>query len=316
MTVPVRVDVEVGSPEWHAERRRGITASEIPIILGIAPWGSPFNLYWAKRGLDVDEPDNDAMEWGHELEDVILRRFARKHPEFHVTPGGLYRHGGNPRWMATPDGIAYDTENVVTMNDGVTRRAPSHVPVAVVQVKTAGSREEWGEEGTDQIPPYYLAQVRWEMHVMGVDTAFVPVLFNGRTYREYIVKQDDVDVALMVREAEAFWQRIQDGNPPDVDWRPATTLALKKLHPDVEDTEVELPADLIRQWQAADEQIREAKRAKDEAENRIRDLLGKAARGTVNGRKVATRSVYDVRERVMPATTVNRLTITRKDLDA
>src|SRR5690606_39876597 len=168
------------------------------------------------------------------------------HPEFHVTPGGLYRHGGNPRWMATPDGIAYDTENVVTMNDGVTRRAPSHVPVAVVQVKTAGSREEWGEEGTDQIPPYYPAQVSWEMHVMCDDTAFMPVLFNGRTYREYIVKQDDVDVALMVREAEAFRQRIQDGNPPDVDWRPATTLALKKLHPDVEDRDVEIPADLIQ----------------------------------------------------------------------
>jgi len=304
VTVPVRVDVEVGSPEWHAERRRGITASEIPIILGIAPWGSPFNLYWAKRGLDVDEPDNDAMEWGHELEDVILRRFAREHPEFHVTPGGLYRHGGNPRWMATPDGIVYEGD------------PESGEPVAAVQVKTAGSREEWGEEGTDQIPPYYLAQVRWEMHVMGVDTAFVPVLFNGRTYREYIVKQDDVDVALMVQEAEAFWQRIQDGNPPDVDWRPATTIALKKLHPDVEDTEVELPADLIRQWQAADEQIREAKRAKDEAENRIRDLLGKAARGTVNGRKVVSRSVYSTREYVVPAQTRERFTITRKDLDA
>lgn len=304
MTKPVRVDIEIGSPGWYAERRKGITASEIPIILGLAPWGSPFNLYWAKQGLDVDEPDNDAMAWGNELEDVILRRFAREHPEFHVTPGGLYRHGGNPRWMATPDGLAYEGD------------PESGEPVAVVQVKTAGSHDEWGDEGTDQIPPYYLAQVRWEMHVMGVDTAYVPVLFNGRTYREYIVKQDDVDVALMVKEAEAFWQRIVDGDPPDVDWRPATTLALKRLHPDVEDTEVELPADLIRQWQAADEQIREAKRAKDEAENRIRDLLGKAARGTVNGRKVVTRSVYDVRERVMPATTVNRLTITRKDLGA
>lgn len=304
MTKPVRIDVEVGSPEWHAERRRGITASEIPVILGIAPWGSPFNLYWHKQGFDVDEPDNDAMAWGHELEDVILRRFARDHPEFHVTAGGLYRHGDDSRWMATPDGLAYEGD------------PESGEPVAVVQVKTAGSREEWGEEGTDQIPPYYVAQVRWEMHVMGVDTAFVPVLFNGRTYREYIVEQDDVDVALMVQEAEAFWQRIVDGDPPDVDWRPATTLALKRLHPDVEDTEVEIPADLIRQWQAADEQIREAKRAKDEAENRIRNLLGKAARGTVNGRKVVTRSVYDVRERVMPATTVNRLTITRKDLDA
>ena len=284
MTTPVRVDVEVGSPAWYAERRKGITASEIPVVLGIAPWGSPFNLYWAKRGLDVEDPENEAMEWGHELEDVILRKFAREHPELHVTPGGLYRHGDDPRWMATPDGIAYEGD------------PESGEPVAVVQVKTAGSKEEWGDPGTDQIPPYYVAQVRWEMHVMGVSTAYVPVLFNGRTYREYIVKQDDVDVALMVREAEAFWQRIVDGDPPDVDWRPATNRALKKLHPDLDDVEAEVDQKWIDAYLQAVADMKDAERRKAEAENQIRAQLGRAARGTVNGRKVVTRTIRQIRE--------------------
>jgi putative phage-type endonuclease len=313
VTPPVLIPCEVGSPQWFDHRAQGVTASEIPVILGLAPWGSPFDLYYRKLGMLEPDRDNDAMAWGRDLEDVILRRFAREHPEFHTTPGGLYHHGGDHRWMATPDGLAFETVNV-TAWDGPPEFVGGET-VAVVQVKTAGSQEHWGEPGTDVIPPYYLAQVRWEMHVMDVRTAFVPVLFAGRTYREYVVEQNDEDVALMVAEADTFLKHVQAEEPPDIDWRPATTQALKQLHPDVDDTTVTVPGIWQRQWRIADRLQKAAGERKALAENRMRGRMGRARTAVdEQGRKVATRAVFPMRERTMPATTVNRITITRKEL--
>jgi predicted phage-related endonuclease len=246
------------------------------------------------------------MAWGRDLEHAILRRFGREHPELSVQPGALYRSGDNPRFMATPDGLAWD-EHTCDSQVG---------PSAVVQAKTAASQEHWGETGTDEVPVYYVAQVRFEMLVMDVRTAYVPVLFSGRTYREYIVHQDDDDAAFMVAEAEAFLRRLDDGDPPDIDWRISTTQALKQLHPDVEDTEVEIPATWVRQAQLAGRLEKAARDRKVLAENRIRAAMGRAQRATVGGRKVATRSVFAMKARTMPATTAHRLTLTRKDITA
>lgn len=312
MTPPVLIPCEVGSPQWFDHRARGVTASEIPVLLGLAPWGSPFDLYYKKLGALEPDRDNDAMAWGRDLEEVILRRFAREHPEFHTTPGALYHHGDDDRWMATPDGLSYT--RLQAQWDGPPVTIPGDLE-SVVQAKTAGSQEHWGDEGTDQIPVYYVAQVRWEMFVMDVNLARMPVLFHGRTYREYVVEQNADDVAFMVAEAEEFIKRVHAEEPPPVDWRPATTQALKQLHPSVDDTTATVPAVWQRQWRIADRLEKAAGQRKALAENRMRGRMGRARTAVdEQGRKVATRAVFPMKERVMPATTVNRLTITRKEL--
>lgn len=298
------VGVEVGSSEWHESRRQGVTASEIAGLLGIAPdsWTSPFNLYHQKVNGIGAEPDNEQMQWGHELEAVILRRFAREHPELGVTTGGLYRHSDRPWQMATPDGVAYDA-GPWCYCEGVEQHVPGSMEwcdglplVAVVQIKTATKRDGWGEPGTDEIPPYYLAQVRYEMDVMGVDLAYVPVLFNVHDYREYVVHQDDQDAELMRKEAADFLARIERDDPPDVDYRAATLRTLKELHPKLEDEEQEIALDWVREYRAAQQAAAEAEKRKKEAEAHIRVELGDAAHGVVDGQRVVSRSVSTVKE--------------------
>jgi putative phage-type endonuclease len=311
---PILIPVDVGSDEWHARRREGVTASEIAGILGIAPdaWTSPFNLYWRKLGKLAEDRDTDSMAWGRDLEAAILARFAREHPELGVTVGALYSNGDHPWRMATPDGLAHARRRKAGGMPAV-RRVGGYRGrlVAVVQVKTAHRDEEWGEAGTEEIPTYYLAQVRWEMHVTGVRRAYLPVLFDGRTYREYVVDQDDEDVALMVKEAEEFLRRIFDRDPPDVDWRASTTSALKELHPELEDREVEVDPQWREDYLAADAAIKAAEQEKALASNRILAAMGNAARAVVNGQKVASRSVFDLKERTLPATTVRRLYVNK-----
>lgn len=298
MTGPELVPVEVNSPEWLEARRHGVSASEIAGLLGIAPdtWTSPFNLFWRKKAGIGDEPDNDRMQFGHDFEDVILRRFAREHPELDVQPGGLYRRAERPWQMATPDGIAYS----------------AGAPVAVVQAKTAGNRHGWGDVGTDEIPPYYLAQVRWEMDVMAVDVAYVPVLFGVHDYREYVVHQDRDDVDLMVKEARAFLDRVEADDPPDVDHRAATLRTLKQLHPDLEDEERELEPDWVAVWLQAAVDMDDANARRKEAEAHIRQQLGASAYGTVNGERVVTRSKYTVKEQIRKAYDADRINVKRQ----
>ncbi len=85
MTAQLVTDATGPREEWLAARQRGVTATDIPAVLGISPWSSPFSLYWRKAGvLNGDDGDTDAMRWGRRLEQPIADEFADRHPEFDV----------------------------------------------------------------------------------------------------------------------------------------------------------------------------------------------------------------------------------------
>lgn len=304
---PVRIPVEVGSDEWLAERRKGIGASEIPVVLGLSPWGSPYELFYQKRGVVDGEFDNEAMEMGRDLEEVILRRFAREHPDMLVFPGALYHHPDRPWQLSTPDGIACRKEHRCG-----------------IQAKAAARWEHWGDEGTDDVPVYYRAQTIWEMDVMGWDHVHIPVLVPPFSYREYVVRYDADEAELMRKYAIEFLERITANDPPDIDDRPATTRALKQMHPDAGEGGVDIPATLHRQWQIAARLSDLAGKRKTLAENRIRHHLGDHNHALVDGQPVANKVVYSRRtvdsralkaaglyDRYTRTTTVNSLRVKR-----
>jgi putative phage-type endonuclease len=56
-----------GSPEWHEHRRKYRNASETPVVLGVSPWATPYQLWEEKLGLRHPEV-TQAMLHGSELE--------------------------------------------------------------------------------------------------------------------------------------------------------------------------------------------------------------------------------------------------------
>ncbi|MEP7216435.1 MAG: lambda-exonuclease family protein, partial [Anaerolineaceae bacterium] len=56
-----------GSAEWHEHRRKYRNASETPIVMGVSPWQTPYQLWQQKLGL-VQPEVNTAMLRGTELE--------------------------------------------------------------------------------------------------------------------------------------------------------------------------------------------------------------------------------------------------------
>lgn len=269
---------------WLAERQNGVGASEAATVLGISPWNSAFNLWHAKLG-PVVEVESERFAWGHRLEAVVADHFADQHPEFAVVRVGVCAHTERGWQRATPDRLLYEA--------GV---GEGDDPLSGLEIKTYDIvSDEWGPDGSDQIPAHYLAQVEQTMDVLGFDTYYLAVLFGGSHYREYPITrtasvQADID---LIREAgEAFWGQVVGGVEPDIDWRPATTRRLKALHPSVVDADVEIAEVLIAGRYKADLAVKAATRDRDAADNLVRAALGDYRTGTVGGVKAVSRSVY------------------------
>jgi putative phage-type endonuclease len=271
-------------PEWFEARRAGITASEIAAVLGLSPYESPFSLYWRKKGVIGEQPDDPAMRWGRRLERYILDEFIQRHyDEFDFGWAGLYAHAERPWQMASPDALLVDANGGTLLN-----------PVALAEAKTTGSWDGWGDDGTDQVPIHIRCQAIWQADVLGVPCVYVPVV-NGRTYREYVVEADPQDALVMRCKAQAFLDALNYGTPPDLDGTDATLTTLKQLHPDLDDTETEVPATLARQWAAACAAEKKAKARKKTAEAKLRDRMGRARVAVHGGQRIATRVVVDVK---------------------
>lgn len=293
--------------EWLAARRKGITASEIAVLMGLSPYSSPFALYHQKTGDLPGQDDNLAMALGRRLENFVAECFTGQRPELYVTGNGrhLYAHPERPWQMATPDRIVCERIN----NHMALRPLPDLL--AVLECKTDNSHDGWGDDGSDEIPVHYRCQVLWQMDVLGVSTGFVACLFlHSRQFRVYELTMNDqaeADLTLMRCEAQIFRQRIANNRPPEVDWRPATADALRRIHPMLDPgVTMTIPASLTRWYRAACRDLKDAERRKALYSNRIRDILGTGRyANSPDGLPVARRDVYDV-----AAKTIERKAIT------
>lgn len=262
---------------WHALRANGIGASEIATVLGLSPWDSPFSLYHRKAGnVPDDYTDNPSTYWGKRHEGPICDEWARRNRWADVKRTGSWARFDDPWMTANPDRLVYRDDELA----------------AVLEAKTARYADGWGPDESDEIPVAYRCQVMQQMHVMEVPVAYVAVLIGGSDFRTYTIDYDPAEAAYIARTGRAFWRSIQAGNPPDIDAAESTTQTLKRLHPDVEDTEVMVDVDLVTQYRAALREATAAERDKAEATNLLLAAIGDARVAVApDGTKVATRSV-------------------------
>lgn len=184
------------------DRTRGIGGSDAPAIVGLSPWRSPLDVYLEKVGEAPPSADSAAMYWGRALEDVLAEEYARR------TGAKLRRVNRTLVHPVHPFVIGHVDREVVAHERGP----------GILEVKTAGRRtEDWGEEGTDEVPEHYLVQVQHYLAVTGRAWADVAVLFLGeRCFAVYHVRRDDELVDVLLREEVRFWrEHVEPRVPPD-----------------------------------------------------------------------------------------------------
>lgn len=320
MTAAVAV-AEPLTPEWFAARRQGVAASEIAAVLGISPWESPFSLFWRKvHGWEVEE--TEAMATGTRLEPAIADWFGSEFPTWTLRSPGLLAHPDRPWQMATADrtvwircyrclgaGAVAGALCFDCYGEGV---AVGAQPLAVLECKWAAySWDGWGEPETSDIPVHYRAQVQWQCDVLGVKVWHVAALGPGG-FRRYSGGVDEKDLRMMREAAARFVAQLDLGEAPPLDDHAATLATVKRLHPDLDDVDVEVPDDIAAGYRRACRAEALAKTVKARYETRLRAAMGSARRALWRGDTVATRSVYEVAEHTVSGHRVDRLNQPRK----
>jgi len=248
---------------WLATRLAGITSSDAPVLFGVSPFVSAFQLYAQKIGVaEASVEDNDAMRWGVILEPVVAAEYARRHDVALVDPGRftVFRSRLRPWQMATID------------------RQMRDAPV-IVEIKTTSwfMREEWDDE-----PPLpVLVQVQHQLDVRGWPAAVVVVLIGGRILLTRNVDRNDAFIAVMREREEEFRDRIARRDPPSPD--AAANAIMRRLYPTAKpDTSVDLPDAAVAWDRARTEalaQIGHWKSIIDEAEAKLKASIGDAECG-------------------------------------
>lgn len=268
----VASDASEGTDQWRVLREGAITSSRIAAILGLSPWESPFSLWHRMAGLAPEQPRNDLMHWGTKLEPLILDEYAeRRSIVGHqlVRKPGLYRHARRTWQMATPDATNGDR---------------------IVECKYAPQADGWGDEGSDQIPVYYRAQVLWQLDVFGYAEADVCVWFGGSgQYREYVIARDPEDIHVMRERALDFLDSVDTGRRPPIDGHDQTYHVVRELHPDIDDEPVDIPAAIAERYIAALDMFDLADEEKHTATNQVADALGRGRRAMHRGQQIAIR---------------------------
>ena len=247
-----------GSPEWNELRSRGIGGSEIGTIMGLNPWESAFAL-WAKRTGQIPDPPLDgwSIRFGRAFELPMLELWAEEHPEYEVFLTGTWQHPDIEFMLANPDALARHRETGEWI---------------VVEVKTA--RGSWGET-----PPNYRAQVLHYMTVLSLDKAVI-VAVAGWNHEERWVEYDEFEADSQLAVAARFWEHLQNVEKPEWDGSKATYEAVRYMHPDIENDEVDLE-EFGQVLLSASENFRKSETALNEIKSVVLDRMGTAKYGYV-----------------------------------
>lgn len=247
-----------GSPEWHEARETGIGGSDIGTIVGLNPWDSAFAL-WARRTGQIapKQVDNWSVRFGKAFEEPILRMWQAEHPEWRVMRTGTFRSISRPYQLANPDALAQHVETGEWM---------------VVEVKT--SRSPWKD-----VPPMYEAQVQWYMDVLSIKRAVV-VGIVGWNWEERFIDADGFQQEALRDAASRFWDHLTQVAAPQWDGSKSTYEAVREMHPDIDDEEVEL-GDLGEELLLAAEQAAEADAEFMRLKSEVLTFMGRAKTGVV-----------------------------------
>lgn len=269
---------------WLEARRNGVTASEIPAILGLSSWSSPYAVAAQKSGLEPDVEETELMRWGRLVEPAVLGAFEsdEDHEDqvLAADPDGwLYQSKATPWFMATPDGAQLRKSGV---------RGAVECKLAVY------SAADW----RDGVPPHVAAQAQAQAYVLDVELVSVCVLLEGYKLRFVDLYRDDEWIAdRMLPAAGRFWEALQADLPIPVDGHEATERALKAKFPQ---HQAGLVVDLSESMADIWDRREEAKAAKKAAEaeerelgNLVKEAIGEAEAGILpDGRKISWKAHF------------------------
>jgi len=204
------MNFEQNSDEWLSWRKKGIGSSDAPIIMGVSPWKTPYQLYLDKiepvtyAGKDDKEPDgNWATEKGHALEPVARAKYELLCGM--SMSATCVTHSDDQFMRASMDG--FNTEN----NRGL-------------EIK-CGGRADFETTKTGVVPEKYVYQLAHQFYATDAKQIdFFYYYLDNENYKsrqyhvgEYHLIEVKPDLELIQNyliKAKEFWNCVQTKTPP------------------------------------------------------------------------------------------------------
>jgi putative phage-type endonuclease len=280
--------------EWIEARHAGVGGSDAGSILGVNPYGSIYELWGDKTGINPKSfTGNRATIWGHRLEPLVALAYAEEQHQAVVEwPVIIFDDNGfefaNLDYLIVTPSEQFPAGQIT---EWVSEEPPPGI-LAILEVKTtgiatSGTAHKWKN---GQVPDTYTVQ---GYHYANVLMPLLPeprVIFaallpgQGDDERSVTVRTlgirkdddllwDDATAQGIRNSNEEFWNMVVFRIEPEIDGSSATTEAIARRYPkSTPKKEVNLGTDFVELWDEYQNAKKATSTAKD-AESKIRNKI-------------------------------------------
>jgi len=258
---------EMPREEWLAWRRKGVSGSDAAAIVGLDRYRSAFDVYADKLGFKQEQPDNEAMRQGRDLESYVAARFTEATGKKLKRKNAILQHPDYP-WM-----IADIDRWVVGENAGLECKTTSVL-----------NRAKFNQ---GEFPPNYYVQCMHYMAVTGAERWYLAVLVLNKAFHVFTIERDEAEIEALIEAERRFWEEhVLEQIPPAPDGTESTTEVIKTMFPEARERETVALfgyEEKIQKLQALKVQIDELQREYDTIKQEIQLALGDAEIGQAQG---------------------------------
>lgn len=219
---------------WLAARQQGLGGSDLGAILGLSKYCTPVDVWADKTGRSQAIEPSLQMRFGTYAEEFVAREYSNQTGRQVQRFNTMLHHPTAP--------ILSNIDRLVIPEGQKRASHKSEIRTdRLLEAKTASAfaasgSDEWGEAGTDLIPPSYLVQVATYMMLTGCQYADLAVLFGNQEVRVYNIRRDlELEQEIVARATE--WWRLHV--VADVAPEPICDADIKLLYPTDNGTSVE-----------------------------------------------------------------------------
>ncbi|NCC28918.1 MAG: hypothetical protein EOM22_12450 [Gammaproteobacteria bacterium] len=273
--------------DFHAERRTGLGGSDLGAILGLNPYRTPFAVWQEKTGRSEPFEGNLQTRFGTYAEEFVAREYSERTGRKVQRYTGMLRHPEAPIIGHIDRLVISDGAKVAAHRGEI--RTDLGLEAKTAHALAASRGDEWGEDGTDQVPAAYLIQSAAYMALTGCPRWDLACLFGNSDFRIYHLSRDAELEAMLLDEASRWWRdHVVADVPPD----PASEAeARQRWSRHTEGKAIELEgetAELLRRYASLKAQKRHLEREIQAARDALMPALADADQILINGSKVAT----------------------------
>jgi putative phage-type endonuclease len=271
------------------DRQKYLGGSDAAAIFGVSPWRTPYDLWVDKTTPRVFNEDGSPYE--PNIDPDRAKFFARRKRQEPVIAEMLADEYGivvtrlsldeDPNRYIDPEFpfLAAEIDFEFSMSDAVRAAFPDREDFGAIangtelngEIKTVHpfKASEWGEQGSEEVPIHYAAQV---MHGLGVTrkpAALVAALFGLDILLCFPVMADQETIAAMREKEVHFWTyNVQQHIPPE----PLNVDDIKRMYAKFSGKPVELSQEAYEALIAIDTlrgRVKQANQDMEEAEWRV-----------------------------------------------